>query len=239
MTELERKINNLVEDYQENLILAKSIGFPETAYEGTTATAEDIVEGKTAYSNGKLLEGLLKINTANVVLDFSKITNTTTSNMLRLNPAVISVSEAHLENYAIGIFSKCSNMKSINNLTLKNATEIAELFHTCSSLVTLPEFDTTGVIDMRAMCNNCTSLVSVPIYNTSKLRSGGLYYTFGNCPNLSDESLNNIMQMCINSPINYEGYMCLQQVGLSSSQIEKCRTLSNYSAFIAAGWREY
>lgn len=224
-------------EYQACLALANSIENLED-FSDTTATAEDILEGKTAYSNGEKLVGLMKVNNANVVLDFTKVTQATHSNMLRLNPAVISVSEAHLENYAPAIFANCSNMKNIDKITLKNVTSIAELFHTCSNLVTLPEFDTSGVTDMRAMCAKCTSLVDVPIYNTSSLVSTGLYYTFGSCPNLSDDSLNNIMKMCIDSPITYEEYICLQQVGLSSAQIEKCRTLSNYDAFIAAGWRE-
>lgn len=56
MTELRTQINNIVEDHQECLILAKSVGSLEV-YNGTTATEEDILEGKTAYSNGKLIEG--------------------------------------------------------------------------------------------------------------------------------------------------------------------------------------
>lgn len=56
MTELREKLNNIVEDYNACKVLAKSVGNP-SVYEGTTATAEDIILGKTAYSNGKLLEG--------------------------------------------------------------------------------------------------------------------------------------------------------------------------------------
>lgn len=56
MTELREKINNIVEDYNACKVLAKSIGNP-SVYEGTTATAEDIKVGKTAYSNGELIEG--------------------------------------------------------------------------------------------------------------------------------------------------------------------------------------
>lgn len=56
MTELRKQINNIVEDYNACKILAESMNSTEV-YEGTTATAEDIALGKTAYSNGKLLEG--------------------------------------------------------------------------------------------------------------------------------------------------------------------------------------
>ena len=59
MTELREKINNIVEDYNACKVLAESVNNP-SVYEGTTATAEDIRLGKTAYSNGKLLEGIME-----------------------------------------------------------------------------------------------------------------------------------------------------------------------------------
>lgn len=59
MTELRKQINNIVEDHQACLVLANSIKTSEV-YEGTTATASDILKGKTAYSNGKLIEGILE-----------------------------------------------------------------------------------------------------------------------------------------------------------------------------------
>ena len=64
-SELRKKLNNIAEDYQESLILAKSLGSTEV-YEGTTATAEDIREGKTAYANGKKLVGTMKPYNLNV-----------------------------------------------------------------------------------------------------------------------------------------------------------------------------
>lgn len=60
MTDLRKQISNIVEDHQECLVLAKSVGSSEV-YEGTTATEEDIILGKTAYSNGKLIEGKLEL----------------------------------------------------------------------------------------------------------------------------------------------------------------------------------
>ena len=62
-------------------------------------------------------------------------------------------------------------------------------------------------------------------------------YAFKNCESLSNESLNNIMQMCINAT-NYTGIKTLQGIGLSTSQIDICKTLSNYQAFTEAGWTD-
>lgn len=58
---------------------------------------------------------------------------------------------------------------------------------------------------------------------------------FYNCIKLSYESLNNILAMCANVT-SYTRTKTLQNVGLSSAQAAKCTTLSNYSAFTAAGW---
>lgn len=58
---------------------------------------------------------------------------------------------------------------------------------------------------------------------------------FYNCIKLSDESLNNILAMCANAT-SYTDTKTLERIGLTSEQATKCTTLSNYSAFTAAGW---
>ena len=58
---------------------------------------------------------------------------------------------------------------------------------------------------------------------------------FNNCPKLSDNSLNNIMQMCINA-VSYTGTKTLKYIGLSQTQATTCQSLSNWSAFTNAGW---
>ena len=58
---------------------------------------------------------------------------------------------------------------------------------------------------------------------------------FYNCTNLSDESLNNILAMCKNAT-SYSDTKTLAYIGLTEEQANRCKTLSNYSAFTAAGW---
>ena len=41
--------------------------------------------------------------------------------------------------------------------------------------------------------------------------------------------------MCANAT-SYTGTKTLAYIGLTSAQANKCKSLSNYSAFIAAGW---
>ena len=81
----------------------------------------------------------------------------------------------------------------------------------------------------------CTSLVTLPVLNTSKVKTmSGLV---SGCSALSDDSLNNILKMCINTTSAYNGFKTLKTLELNYNLAVKCKTLSNYSAFITAGWK--
>lgn len=58
---------------------------------------------------------------------------------------------------------------------------------------------------------------------------------FSRCSSLSNESLNNILEMCINAT-SYTGTKTLKQIGLTSSQATTCQSLSNWNDFVTAGW---
>ena len=58
---------------------------------------------------------------------------------------------------------------------------------------------------------------------------------FQSCTLLTQESLNNILQMCINAT-SFTGTKTLKYLGLSSTQATTCQSLSNYQAFLNAGW---
>ena len=83
------------------------------------------------------------------------------------------------------------------------------------------------------MFNNCTNLTTIPLLDTSSVTDMNSMFAY--CLNLSDESLNNILAMCTNAT-SYKGRKTLASIGLTSEQANKCTTLSNYSAFTAAGW---
>ncbi len=101
-----------------------------------------------------------------------------------------------------------------------------------SGIETIPLIDTKYVEIMSYMCRGCGSLKDIPVLNTERVYV--MANAFQNCGNLTDESLNNIMQMCINSSITSN--KTLSNIGLSSTQRTKCTTLSNYQAFLNAGW---
>lgn len=83
------------------------------------------------------------------------------------------------------------------------------------------------------MFSNCSNLVNIPILDFSNVT--GLNKTFKGCVSLSNDSLNNIMQMCINAT-SYTGTKSLDYIGIPSQIINNVKNLPNYQAFLSAGW---
>lgn len=224
-----------------------------------TATAEDIAEGKTAYVNGEKVEGTLIVPNCNAVVS-TTVPARSTSNaglmdfITELHGYLKTGTNAKLA------FYKCTNLKYIEQLDTSSTTSLQETFSNCTSLTAIPQMDTSNVTSLQAtfnrcyaitelpqmntskvttmyqMCYNCSNLVTVPLLDTSSLNgtsTTGMVEAFMYCPNLSDESLNNIMMMCINAK-NIKS--SLAYLGLTATQIAKCKTLSNYQAFLDAGW---
>lgn len=106
-------------------------------------------------------------------------------------------------------FSNFSTLKKVNLTGTGSVTNLFHCFYFCSDLEEINAFDTSSV--------------------------GNFNATFTGCNSLTNESLNNIMQMCINA-ISYEGTKTLLQLGLSSDQATRCQSLSNYQSFLDAGW---
>lgn len=82
---------------------------------------------------------------------------------------------------------------------------------------------------------DCKRLTTVPVLNLNCNYPTAIKGMFYNCPNLSDDSLNNIMEMFMKSALP-AGYKYLSFYGIMPDQLERCKTLSNYEAFTAAGW---
>lgn len=115
-----------------------------------------------------------------------------------------------------------------------NATNMSSMFYSCTNLVNVPLLNTENVVSsMNGMFYGCTSLVSVAQLNTSK--TTGMRSMFTGCTKLSNETLNNILAMCINAK-DITTDKNLRDIGLSSYQASVCQTLNNWSAFEAAGW---
>ena len=156
------------------------------------------------------------------------------------------------------MFGDCTNLTTIPLLNTSKVTNMGSMFNGCTNLTTIPELDTSSTTNMSVMFSNCKSLTTIPLLNTSNITS--MYYMFNGCKNLttipelntsnvtnmygafndctslSDESLNNILAMCKNAT-SYTSTKTLKYIGITSEQANKCKTLSNYSAFTSAGWK--
>ena len=130
------------------------------------------------------------------------------------------------------MFQYCSNLTTIPLLNTSNVTDMSSMFSYNDKLTEIPLLDTSNVISTSYMFFYCDILMTIPLLNTSNVTNMSSMFQY--CPNLSDESLNNILAMCTNAvkvtnkKLNY--------IGLTRDQATKCTTLSNYSAFTAAGW---
>lgn len=131
------------------------------------------------------------------------------------------------------MFQGCSLLKTVPLIDTSKVQSLFATFQGCSNLVAIPQLDTHNVTNMFVTFQNCAKLRDVPILNTSKITS--IDSAFSNCSSLSNESLNNILAMCINAT-NYTGTKTLKYIGLTSTQATICQGLSNYQAFLDAGW---
>ena len=131
-----------------------------------------------------------------------------------------------------GMFSYNDKLTEIPLLNTSNVTDMSSMFNSCTNLTTIPLLDTSNVTDTRYMFQYCSNLTTIPLLNTSNVTD--MSSMFSDCPNLSDESLNNILAMCTNA-VKVTN-KTLSRIGLTRDQATKCTTLSNYSAFTAAGW---
>lgn len=132
-----------------------------------------------------------------------------------------------------GMFYNCTSLTTIPLLNTSSVLYMNSMFYGCTSLTEIPLLDTSNITTMQNMFYDCTSLTTVPLLNTSKVTNmSGMFY---NCTSLSEESLNNILAMCINAT-SYTKTKTLKVLSLTSSQATTCQSLSNYQAFTSAGW---
>ena len=139
--------------------LAESIKASYIDISDSTATAEDIRLGKTAY----IADG--------------KVTGTAERSLKKLLDAR---KKAH---YLFDGFKNDSIDDFIEYADTSNVTEMANMFNGCLSLTTVPSFDTSKVTGMASMFSGCTSLTTVPSFDTSKVT--GMASMFNGCTSLT------------------------------------------------------
>ncbi len=130
-------------------------------------------------------------------------------------------------------FQNCANLKCVPSLDTQNVTSMIAMFNNCTSLEDAPIFNTSNVNDMGSMFEGCKDLKNVPIYDTSKTKY--MSNTFAYNSSLSETSLDNILQMCINAITSTK---TLSYIGFNSTNqtVETIQALPHYQDFLNAGW---
>lgn len=191
-----------------------------------TSNATDMT---AMFQSCKFLENIPVLNTSNV-------TNMASMFQYCSNLKTIPLLDTSNVTNMGSMFYYCEGLTSIPLLNTSNVTSFTSMFQNCSNLQSIPAFDTSNAKNFTFMFYYCTNLKDVPVLNTSKVTN--MSWMFNECSNLTDESLNNILQMCINTTSAYTGAKNLNTLALSSSYYpsSKIQGLSNYQAFIDAGW---
>lgn len=212
-----------------------------------TATAEDINLDKTAYVNGVKITGThdrgLDGNFADSFEDLpifsSKITTAITKipDNLKLPTGYTSASY---------LFMNCTRITEAPMIDTTGITHYVNMFQNCKRLETAPDYDLHDAYELQGMFRGCTALANVPLYDTSNINtSAGFSNMFESCPNLTNQSLDNILQMCINATrYSSIGTKSLAELGIfvqeaipSATYTEaQIRALPHYNDFVQAGW---
>lgn len=116
-----------------------------------------------------------------------------------------------------------------------NITDTRNAFDGATLLQKIPLINTSNVTTMGNMFKNATSLVEIPILNISKATNLGSM--FSGCYFMTDESLDNILQMCIGAT-SYTSTKTLANMGMTAAYYpaSKIQSLPHYQDFIDAGW---
>ena len=97
------------------------------------------------------------------------------------------------------IFYNCYNLQNVENFDTTNVTDMSSAFFRCSNLQSIPNFDTNNILNMRYAFYGCSNLRIVPEFNTNKVVDMIGMFTY--CYNLSNNNIQTIVNMCINSNV--------------------------------------
>lgn len=149
--------------------------------------------------------------------------------VLKKLPDNLTVSGSNLS-YAFYNYPK----PTIPSLDTSNVTNMSFMFNACPNLKSIPLLDTSKVSNMSNIFSS-TQIEDLPLLNTESATSMSNMFTSSN--HLTDTSLDNVLQMCINAT-SYTGAKTLINLGFKKKYYAASRiqALPHYQDFIDAGW---
>lgn len=136
------------------------------------------------------------------------------------------------------MFCNCKQLKTVPLYNTSKGTSFSNMFNGCIRLTSAPAIDTSLGTSFSSMFNGCTALVNIPQIDMSSVTSASTHQNIvKDCPNLSNESLNNILAALDSRPTPSSAtYRKLSYAGISETQAQVCTTLSNWASLEAKGW---
>lgn len=140
------------------------------------------------------------------------------------------------------MFQGCTNITTIdlNTLDMSNATILTQMFNGCTSMtsIDIDNWNTESVTEVNNMFVNCTSLVSIDFSNVDLSSVTDWHYgnMFSGCSQLSNDSLQSILQALLTITVTNPNTNKLSYVGLSSTQADICVTFDEWTTLVAKGW---
>ena len=129
-------------------------------------------------------------------------------------------------------FADCGNLTSVSIDKMDNATTTYTMFSNCGKLETVNLPYDNNITNMQTMFYGCSKLKNIGVFNSDKVTN--MYHMFWGCGQLTNETVNNMLQVCINAT-SYTGTKTLTQISLKG-YASVIPSLSNYQAFLDAGW---
>lgn len=195
------------------------------------AVASDIAKDKTAYVDGVKLVGTAQGS----VPDWSQIGLDETPQSIIDD---FDYSKQIYDNWDSNIttmnscYSQNTSLVYFPKVDVSNVSNMSNAFNRTYNLKEIPSLNSVKLTNMWYMCHYSQKLKEIGLLITNNVTT--MDYAFSGCIELSNQSLNNILAMCTNSAITTD--KTLKKIGLSQTQAEICKTLSNWDAFVAAGW---
>ena len=192
-------------EYEACLRIANSVDNLDD-YSDTTATPEDIVIGKTAYSNGERIVGVMPppLDTTQLMSCYQIFKNNTTmTSIIGLN--TVNVNSMYYMCYG------CSALEEVDGLNSSNCTDMYYMFGLCSKLRKVGLMDMGKVTNLTEMFYECTNLVDLggfkdlgKAFYASKQYAQ--YYTLNleKSKKLTHESLMNVINNLYDLNLSYD-----------------------------------
>ena len=98
----------------------------------------------------------------------------------------VSLSNTHFVTSMRFMFQECSSLKSVQLSDTSNVTNMWYMFYGCTQLEEITYLDTSNVTDMSSIFANCSSLTTLPQLDASKLKDTGISSMFSRCTSLTN-----------------------------------------------------